>query len=401
MFKSQIKQCQNCKADFIIESEDFAFYEKISVPSPTFCYECRTVRKMLWRNERTLYKRKCDAPRHNEDIVSIYHKERKLTVYDQKYWWSDEWDSMKYGRDYDWDKPFFEQWRELRDIFPLMSLSNSNAVNSDFCNVSDRSKDSYLASASYEIENVMYSNRIAFDKDSMDLYIGKKSELCYENIICWDSYKLFYSRNSNNCLNSYFLFDCRNCQNCFGCVNLRNKSYNIFNKQYTKEEYEKKIKEIDLGSFKNILKFKSEFEKIYEKAIHKYANINKSVNVTGDNLINSKNSFYSYDIDGIENSKFIQWGVGKVNDVYDSGPGIGDVMELCYEVFDSGIGSSRLYFTSVVYGSYNVAYSFNCYNSSNLFGCIGLRNKQYCILNKQYTEEEYEKLLPKIIRHMG
>ena len=28
-------------------------------------------------------------------------------------------------------------------------------------------------------------------------------------------------------------------------------------------------------------------------------------------------------------------------------------------------------------------------NSQNLFGCVGLVNKEYCILNKQYTKETY------------
>jgi len=42
----------------------------------------------------------------------------------------------------------------------------------------------------------------------------------------------------------------------------------------------------------------------------------------------------------------------------------------------------------------------NCHTSSNLFGCVGLRNKQYCILNKQYSKEEYEALVPKIKAHM-
>ena len=41
-----------------------------------------------------------------------------------------------------------------------------------------------------------------------------------------------------------------------------------------------------------------------------------------------------------------------------------------------------------------------CENSNHLFGCIGLRKKQYCILNKQYTKEEYEELLPKIIENL-
>jgi hypothetical protein len=39
-------------------------------------------------------------------------------------------------------------------------------------------------------------------------------------------------------------------------------------------------------------------------------------------------------------------------------------------------------------------------NVSHLFGCIGLRNQQYCILNKQYTKEEYEKTVALIIEHM-
>jgi hypothetical protein len=37
---------------------------------------------------------------------------------------------------------------------------------------------------------------------------------------------------------------------------------------------------------------------------------------------------------------------------------------------------------------------------SNCFGCISLRNKSYCILNKQYSKEEYEKLVPQIIEKM-
>ena len=36
-----------------------------------------------------------------------------------------------------------------------------------------------------------------------------------------------------------------------------------------------------------------------------------------------------------------------------------------------------------------------------MFGCIALNRGKYCILNKQYTQEEYEALLPKIISHMG
>ena len=31
--KSETRNCQNCKKDFVIEPDDFSFYEKIKVPS--------------------------------------------------------------------------------------------------------------------------------------------------------------------------------------------------------------------------------------------------------------------------------------------------------------------------------------------------------------------------------
>lgn len=51
---SETKICQNCKRNFIIYPEDFEFYEKMKVPAPTFCPECRLQRRLAWRNERSL-----------------------------------------------------------------------------------------------------------------------------------------------------------------------------------------------------------------------------------------------------------------------------------------------------------------------------------------------------------
>jgi hypothetical protein len=45
-------------------------------------------------------------------------------------------------------------------------------------------------------------------------------------------------------------------------------------------------------------------------------------------------------------------------------------------------------------------YFDNCHTSQNIFGCAGIRKKQYCILNKQYSKQEYEKLVVKLIAHM-
>lgn len=55
---------------------------------------------------------------------------------------------------------------------------------------------------------------------------------------------------------------------------------------------------------------------------------------------------------------------------------------------------------SCVQYSDHMLYCANCFHSSYCFGCVGLRNKSYCILNKQYTKEEYEVLVPQIIKKM-
>ncbi len=392
------RSCQSCKATFSVYPEDVAFYERIAVPPPTFCEDCRLQRRMAWRNERMLYRRKCMAPGHSEDLISNFAPEKPYIIYDQDYWWSDAWDPMSYGAEYDFSRPFFEQWFALKRRVPHQNVSNSRAENSEYCNVNDKSKDCYLISAAFENERVMYGNRIARDKDTLDCYIVSRSEGCYEDMMCKDSFKLFFSQDSENCADSAFLYDCHNCMNCFGCTGLRKKQYYFFNEPCARDDYLKKIAEYDLGSSQGIARASARFEELKKQAIRRYASILKADNVTGDNVSEAKDCKNCFDFWKVENCKNVVWGL-ELKDTYDSGPGVGAGSELMYDTFDQ-VANSHVFFTSVVYDSSFVQYSFNCYNSSNLFGCFGLKKKQYCILNKQYTKEAYEALVPKIIEHM-
>lgn len=396
----ETRTCQNCKQDFVIEPEDFEFYSRIKVPPPTFCPECRTARRLSWRNEMSLYKRKTSVPGRDETLITIYHPDTKLTVVDSKYWWSDEWDPFDFGTEYDFSKPFFQQWIEMYRRIPLPTLSNSNATNSDYCNIAEESRDSYMISASWKVERSLYSNRIMGVKDCSDLYVVHDSELCYEDIISSDCYHVLYSQLCKSCVDSYFLYDCHGCTNCFGCTNLRNQSYCMWNEQLSKEEYNRRLAEIDLTSYATVQEYKKKFEELRSGAIHRFANQIKTVDSTGDNLDGTKDSRFCFDVAGeIEDCKFVHWAKVSMKDTYDSGPGVG-MAEMMYETFDTGIGNFRNLFTSVVYSCNDVEYAFNCHGSSNLFGCIGLRSKNYCILNRPYEKEEYEKLIPKIKQHM-
>ncbi len=58
---------------------------------------------------------------------------------------------------------------------------------------------------------------------------------------------------------------------------------------------------------------------------------------------------------------------------------------------------SRYVFNSV--GLMNCAFCFDCRNCSDCFMSVGLRSKQYCFQNKQYSKEEYVKILENYALH--
>ncbi|MFA5937204.1 MAG: hypothetical protein WC822_05010, partial [Candidatus Paceibacterota bacterium] len=399
---SSVQACQNCKKNFTIEPEDFNFYEKIKVPSPTFCPECRMIRRMMWRNERDFSKVKCNAPKHDEFILSSFNSIGKYKIYDQKYWWSDEWDPMQYGQDYYFSNPFFLQFKELFESVPHDNVIVRNNVNSNYTNWSINNKNCYLSFGILSCENVMYSaNRIFNSRDSMDLFFVDKLESSYEDINCQNSFCLFFSNNCNSCLNSYFLYDCKNCSNCIACVGLRNKQYYIFNKPYSKKEYGLELNKLNFGSYNFISKMKEDFKKFKILYPHKYANIISAENSTGDYLINVKNCKNCFDfMSDSENCKYIFRGGPHTKDGYDCFNNSSN-NELSYEGVSISQSTSNVVCSVALWTGVNMSYSYYCHNCKNCFGCIGLRGKQFCILNKQYTKEQYEELIPKIIKQMN
>ncbi len=396
----ETKNCQNCKKDFIIEPEDFNFYEKIKVPPPTFCPECRMIRRMSWRNVRNLYKIPCGASGHDEFIISAYSKEKNLVIYDQKYWWSDDYDPMSHGKSYDFSMPFFIQFFNLLKEVPLPNISNINSTNIDYANMTMYSKNCYLVFSATKNEDCCYSEGINNCRNSLDLLSSHDSDRLYFCTDCKNCFNVSFSTKTIGSSDSMFLYDCRNCSNCFGCWNLRNKKYCIFNKQFSKEEYFKTIESFNLGSYIELEKIKNIYNEKLKKIIRKFADIVNSENVSGNNIEFSRNCHYAFDVIKTTNSKYI-WRFLESNgsDNYDIT--VATKPELCYESNGPGSGYA-LNFSVATGNSSNYWYTYSCLsNNDNLFACIGLRNKSYCILNKQYTKEQYEELVPKIIQHMN
>jgi hypothetical protein len=179
-------------------------------------------------------------------------------------------------------------------------------------------------------------------------------------------------------------------------VNLRSKQYCIFNEQYTKEEYEKKLDGYRLDTASGVEAFRKQFQEFVAKQPRKYAQLLNTENCTGNYIKNAKNCkqcFHSYDAEDNKYSIHVWRGAKNCWDCHT----VGRNAELNYNCTNNGLDSSNSICCNMCWGGTFLQYCVYSYNAANCFGCDGARGQKYCILNKQYSKEEYEKIRVQII----
>ncbi|MBP9718705.1 hypothetical protein KBD59_05435 [Candidatus Gracilibacteria bacterium] len=115
----------------------------------------------------------------------------------------------------------------------------------------------------------------------------------------------------------------------------------------------------------------------------------------GDYHFRSKNMYLSYFTEESEDCLYSSY-LSKSHDCVDclyvtNG-------ELVYESVDS----SNLYdcaFLQDCHHCSRVQFSFDCINCKNCFGCFGLRQQEFCIFNKKYSEQEYYEKVQQFLKH--
>lgn len=393
-----MKQCIACSKTFQIEAWDQDFYKKLAVPEPTHCPDCRQQRRLASANQMFLHKNTCAAT--GKSLISNYHPDDGYVVYDQMYWYSDQWDPMQYGVDFDFSRPFFEQYVEFAKRIPRPNLLTGFEYdeNSPYTNHAGRNKNCHMIFDSDGNENCYYSYGVNTCKQCLDCYRVRKSELCFECIDCENCYGCWYAQDSKGCNHSVFLKDCVDVRNSLMCVGLRHKEYHILNQPVTPEEFKAALKKLQTNA--GIAELKKQFSDFCLKFPNKFMHGAQNEQVSGDYLQHCKQAINCYDCNDVENSKYFTQAFDSAKDCMDCQE-VGDKAEL---VFDS---------STLGYTVYNVQFSFNglgnlmnfmycqyCFKSQDLFGCFGLRKKKFCIFNKQYSEADYHALRSKIIEHM-
>ncbi len=285
--------CEVGNHPFELTSADLADYKKFDCEPLPICFPHQHQWRLAFRNDRFLHRRKCDLTGAN--IISMYPPDSPYKIYEREAWHSDKWDPLSYGRPYNLNRTFFEQYADLQREVPRMALVNIGSINSDYCNSCVYNKNSYLIFGGDRNEDSMYGSLPMYSKDCVDCDWTDHCQLCYYCAYCENCYQCRFTFNSKDCADCSFVEDCIGCTECILSFNLRNKSYYIENKPYSKEEYLKIKRQVFDGSFTTQQKMWARFLELRAQRAVKYGHIVNAENSSGDYIFNSKNCRNSFE----------------------------------------------------------------------------------------------------------
>jgi hypothetical protein len=375
-------RCRECGAPFSIEEDELRFIRRLSfrfgayqaeIPAPVECPECRLQIRTSHRNEQHFHPD--TSALSGARMISLYAPEppwgAPYQVYSSDEWHSDRWDAMDYGT----------------------VLSNENSpytTGTAYC------RNCHLISCSELSENCIYGKLLQSCRDCVDCSYMYHSELCYQCLSCYNCYGCRYLSYGRDCSECFFSENLIGCMNCLYCTNLQRKQYCVFNKKVSKEEYARTLAGL-LGSHAAFKQAAAAWQELRAERVHKYAYVVGSEGCVGDFITNSKNCVDCYDVNDSEDCRYVCVGVN-VKDMYDCS-NVYLKQELCYQLMGT-IGDYHCVFGIYVFHSRDTLYSEHVFDSHDMLGCVGLKRRQYCILNRQYSEDEYHRLAARIVEHM-
>lgn len=378
---------------FRVSPAEKALLDGFEVPIPRLCPAERQRRRTAFRNFRTLCRRACSAT--GAQVISMYGDAVPFPVYASKYWWSDEWDAKSFGAEAEPDRPFFEQLAALSARVPRFSLMQFGCENSDFCNMAISSLNCYLVFGCVRNRDCLYGHIVWDCESCVDCLYAYRSQWCSNSIDIVDCYDVHYSSECMGCAESYFLYNCSSCRHCFGCFGLNRAEYCFMNEQCTKAEYERRVSEVFPLTRESVADYRGALLQAKSGAcLHPPMFGMKNEDVCGNHIYESKAIENGFDVKRCEDSAHL-WTAHQV--------------ERSCDISFTGARSESSYncltlqnvqdviCSHIIADSAHVAYSEFCYGSRDLFGCIGLRKSEYCILNRQYSRDDYFALRAKLV----
>ncbi|MBI4253295.1 hypothetical protein HY623_03935 [Candidatus Uhrbacteria bacterium] len=377
---------------FEITDTERELYGRFDLPVSDMHPILRFVMRFAHGNNWSLYW--TEDCRTGKKILSCYDPKEFPKIVEHGYWMSNEFDAREYGRAFDFSRPFFEQYFEMVAEVPRPNVTILNCENVEYANHVFWSKNCYLCFICFHCENVLYSFRARKCRECMYAFNCRESELLYQCANCTMCFNLQYAELCSHCSDSRFLSNCIDCSNCYQCVNLKHKQYCIQNIQYTKVEYERRMAMIDLSSYSV---FQHEWDAWQDFLLTQPIQAERNINCedsTGTFLTNCRSCIRCSNLSNAEQC------------VNAYGNNVTETCDASAEGSEQGImtvgflSSQRVAFTMIAEHCYDILYSQHMFQSHDCFGCFGLKNASFCILNKPYEQDEYAIQKARIVTRM-
>jgi len=112
----QARICEHCNQSFTINEEELVLYKKVGIELPTLCFFCRIkLHQSFWMFGKF---RKGRSDFSGESLITVFQEKNRYPIYTSLEWYSDKWDAMDYGIDYDENEPFLKQMQKLQEKVP-------------------------------------------------------------------------------------------------------------------------------------------------------------------------------------------------------------------------------------------------------------------------------------------
>ena len=389
--------CKDCGLRFESAAKDLAFYEELGLLPPKSCPDCRSLLRCSHRNERSLARRPCSLCKR--DIVSMYAADVPFPVYCHDCFFADWWNPLDFGQPYREHTPFFEQLKELLGRVPRLSIINKQTENSAYSNYSFANKNCYLTFGSHYEEDCLYGAYSTKNRSCLDCLWLYGSELLYECLFSKNCYNSLFLDHCEETRDSAFSRELKGCTHCLFCANLRQKQYCIFNEQLTKEAYEKKVRSLNLDTWSGLMKARTMFlEELPRRFPVRALTQMQCENCEGSTMngckdmrrcffcADSEDCAYAVQIDNTFHALDMDY-MGY------------DRSERCYQTIGCQGLFSCIACNACWHGS-GLKYCQSCFSCSDCFGCMSLQQKKHCLLNHEYTQEDYRRLTEQIIDEM-
>lgn len=388
------KTCQLTGKEFRITELEKELCRSFEIPLPVLCPEERFRRLASFRNGKQLFLRSCDAT--GAKLFSAYTPDAPFPVYSEEHWRSNTWDPFQFGQVFEFKRLFVEQLLELWRKVPRPAVRTRENTKCRIVHRVERCESGFLLFDSRGSAHCLYGTGLVDSTRCVDGYQLKGCSDCYECALCDSCERAHFCTWCSRCTDSLFLTDCEDCKSCLFCVGLRGKEYHLFNKPVSKDELDSAIAELSLHARPLLEAAKNRYSDFL--AEHGLAHLfaRGTTDGSGNYLASCKRCVHCFELSTSSDSANCHTG-RTLHGCYDS-VGLVDCARVaqsigltdCKNVINS-VECSRLVDSS---------YSAYCEDSSNLFGCVALRGKEYCIFNTQLTKEEYTSQMERITKHL-